>query len=374
MDKQLHIITHEVPYAGNADMFSSVIFKIRALKSNGFRIHLHCFESDKPRRSSLENLCDNVYYYKRRQFIRGMETLLPYTLSTRSNPELIERLMQDDHPILFEGLQTVYPLLRSNACQKRKILVRIHRSERCYFWDLFKIRHWGVKKLAFLIESVLFKKIESGIISHFPVSVSSEVLYRYYKGLFPKAEIHTIPGFTGIPGSFYQEGKGGFCLYHGELSNRENEYAAQWLLEHVFNTLEIPFVIAGYGPSKNLEQAAHIRMHTCLVADPGEKEMLDLVKKAQINILPSFISNGNRTPLLRSLSIGKHVVTNVKGITDKEMMNVCEVARTPQEFSKAIKTLFEKEFEKAVFEQRESYLNRIYRDTEAMHQLLRLLY
>ncbi|MFX5252872.1 hypothetical protein ABTD06_19170, partial [Acinetobacter baumannii] len=77
-----------------------------------------------------------------------------------------------------------------------------------------------------------------------------------------------------------QTGMGSYCLYHGDLSVEANEKAAIWLLKNVFNDLKLPFVIAGKNPSDKLNELAHSQQHTCLVANPAEKELQDMIAKA----------------------------------------------------------------------------------------------
>ena len=103
-------------------------------------------------------------------------------------------------------------------------------------------------------------------------------------------------------------------MYHGNLSINENEEAAEWLLKNVFNNLAIPFVIAGKIPSQRLEALAHPHEHTCLVANPSEKEMQDMIAKAQINILPSFNNTGIKLKLLNALYSGRHCLVNKAGV------------------------------------------------------------
>ena len=53
-------------------------------------------------------------------------------------------------------------------------------------------------------------------------------------------------------------------------------------------------------------------MHTCLVANPSEMEMQDMIAKAQINILPSFNNTGIQIKLLNALFNGRHCLVNKK--------------------------------------------------------------
>ena len=141
-----------------------------------------------------------------------------------------------------------------------------------------------------------------------------------------------------------QTGKGCYCLYHGNLSINENEEAAEWLLKSVFNDLEIPLVIAGKSPSKKLEALAHSHEHTCLVGNPSQKEMQDIIAKAQVNILPSFNNTGIKLKLLNSLYSGRHCIVNKEGVDGSQLESICTIANDVKEFKQQIVQLYEKAF------------------------------
>src|SRR3989442_10397132 len=118
-----------------------------------------------------------------------------------------------------------------------------------------------------------------------------------YKDRFGAKNISYLPVFIPFQKVRSMEGIGTYCLYHGNLSVTENEKAAIFLVENVFNKMKVPFVIAGRNPSARLQRLAHFHCHTCLVANPGDSEMRDLIAKAQIHILPSFNETGVKLKL-----------------------------------------------------------------------------
>ena len=59
-----------------------------------------------------------------------------------------------------------------------------------------------------------------------------------------------------------------------------------------------------------LAKAVEANAHACLLANPAEDEMRDLLAKAQINVLPSFNETGIKLKLLNSLYNGRHCVVN----------------------------------------------------------------
>lgn len=374
MNRHLHIVTHHIPGAEDTSLGSDTVHTIRACTAAGIEVHLHCFQHRYEEQTVPEDLCHTVCYYKRNTGQRGMEWFLPYGVSSRSSPALIEALNQDEHPVLFVGLFSVHPLLQTQFNKNRKILVRFNRLESRYYADLAKITPSGIRKFSYTLERLRCRLLEKKIIQSHTIVASSQSLLDRIEHKSKHHSVSVVPEFRGVSMAHFEEGNGGFCLFQGNFAERENEYAAHWLLEHVFNTVDIPLVIAGNSPSTTLEQAAHLRMHTCLVANPSEKELMDLIKKAQVNLFPTFVSSESQLGMLKSLSLGRHVLTNPKAVRENNLANVCEVAADPETFCQAIRILFEKEYTAAQKKLREASLSTQFRDSENLHHLLNMLY
>ena len=54
-----------------------------------------------------------------------------------------------------------------------------------------------------------------------------------------------VPGFNAADSVCSELGRGEYVLYHGNLSVRENEDAAKWLIENVFSELDIACIVSG---------------------------------------------------------------------------------------------------------------------------------
>ena len=370
MDKHLHIVAHDVPLPSDSGILKELIFLIKAFHSQGFLLHLHFFGKEKP--ENLAPFCHEVHLYPKQEGHKGYSLVLPYTLSSRSDKSLVKRLQADRFPILFAGLKSVSPLLDPSFSKERKIVVRMLRNEQLHFRDLSSLCPWGSQKLFFAIESIRFgrlmKKLATGTIQF---AVSPE-----YKVIQPVSieEYTVVDQLIEMPFLMPQPGTGNFCLYHGNLSKTEHAYAANWLLKNVFNTLEVPFVIAGDKPSEQLEQAAHEKMHTCLVSNPSEKELQDLIKKAQVNLLPSFVEQCNTGLLYQSLALGRHVLTNRKGACEIGVESTCQVAESNAAFIQMTEELFNQAFDGTTHEARASFLNGKYNNEKGVNTLIRMLY
>src|SRR6187402_2760586 len=108
--KHLHIISFDVPFPANYGGVIDVFYKLKALHAQGIKIHLHCFEYGRAEARSLESICEKVYYYKRSMDKKLLFNPLPFVVITRSSEKLVENLLRDKHPILFEGLHSCFHL------------------------------------------------------------------------------------------------------------------------------------------------------------------------------------------------------------------------------------------------------------------------
>lgn len=327
MHNNLHIVTPDVPTPADADILQDIYLKIRAFHKAGIKIHLHSFEFGKGTSSILEQYCHQIKYYRRNnasEFLSSSNT--PYSVASRSNRELVKNLFADDFPILYEGISTTFPVFWPHSGKHKLQHLNLTRDDEKYYKNLASLMPWGLNKLSYWYESLKCKSYLKKLRQNKNITISSS------------------PAMTGIQDFSFSDRQGSFCLYFGKLSDKENEYAALWLLENIFNEVEIPFVIAGSNPSPQLEQAAHLRLHTCLVGDPTERELDELIKKAQIILLPSFIDASPVNRLCKALSMGRYVMVNQKAVGTSILGNYCNVAGTPEVFKQNAVRLFNDPF------------------------------
>jgi hypothetical protein len=371
MPTPLHIVTSELPNAVDNSQMSDAYFLIKSLQEQKIRIHLHCLSNDTLEPTTqLSEICDSITVYDRDISKISLKLDLPYHVSTRSNIKLIERLKEDNFPILFFGLASSYAIYDNNLVGNRKTAIRLNKNESAYYHQLSSLVPWKGKKLHYEVESWRMSNYLKKIVAKKTTLFISPNAINVTVGQKSGYDSQLTPLFTGMPPIFHQSGMGHFCLFYGRLSNEETAYAAFWLLEHVFNKLEIPFVIAGSNPSTHLENAAHVRQHTCLVSNPGDKEMQELIKKAQVVVSPAFIQEEGDDNLLPSLALGRHILINPKKSNDKEIKSVCHIAQSPEEFIEKTKLLFETEFSEEEKYARQQLLNNRYQDQNSLAKLL----
>src|SRR3954454_11367807 len=206
-----------------------LFYKLPALQQAGISIHLHCFTYNRSPQKELEKYCASVHYYPRHTGIKGLSLTLPYIVSSRSNKALLQTLLQDEYPILMEGVHCTYPLL-DKRFSKRKMFVRLHNVEYQYYYHLYKSTTAFFKKAYYLAESFLLKRYERRIASKaatfWAVSYKDADIYRE---VFKCKTASYLPLFLPPWQVVSKPDKGTYCIYHGNLEVDENEDAATWL-------------------------------------------------------------------------------------------------------------------------------------------------
>ena len=376
MNRQLHIVCLDVPwpadYGGAIDMMN----RIMMFKQLGIGIHLHYFSyNERGMPNELNQFCESIHVYERKKGHKGLSAKLPYIIASRINEELISNLQKDNIPILVEGLHCT-GILPALDLQQRKVVVRMHNEESVYYRELARSESSLLKKLFFLYESILIKKYNHHLpdecvyacVSHEDIHTLKEE-YHLHQVKF----LSTFPAWQQVTG---EEGMGNLCLYHGNLSVPENEEAAIWLLRNVFTKIRKPFVIAGKKPGNRLKKLAHLCQHTCLVADPSETELNDLIRKAHINVLPCFNKNitGIRLKLLHALFEGRHCIVNEPMVKGTGLEAACHTGKTATAFASIIAQLYHQPFTDDEILLRKKLLGDTYDNEKNTRQLIQWLY
>lgn len=373
MDKHLHIVCLDVPwpadYGGVVDLF----YKISSLHALGVKIHLHCFTKDRQPQEELNKYCSSVNYYQRRKNLGSFSLTVPLIVSSRINNDLLQNLRKDDHPILLEGIHCTY-LLKTGKLDGRKVIVRLHNAEFEYYRQLAKHESSWFKKLYYLHESGLLSQYENALSDKATFLAVSEQDIKIYREKFNVKKIHYLPVFLPYHKASGENGKGTFSLYHGNLAINENEEAAVWLLENVFNKIDLPFVIAGKSPSKKLQQLSKAQLNTCLVADPSEAEMQDMIHKAHIHVLPSFNNTGIKLKLLNAVFNGRHCLVNKAAVEGSGLEPYCQLASDADAFISKLKELYELPFSVHQTALRQQLLETVYNNEANARRLITFLW
>lgn len=371
MDNHLHIVSFDIPFPADYGGIVDVYYKIKALHQLGIKIHLHCFEYGREHQKELNTLCTEVFYYKRREGHKGFSLQYPYIVASRNDDELWNRLNADEYPVLLEGVHCTCALV-TGKLTKKNVAIRLHNVEYEYYKQLAQWEKSFTRKAYLHNESRLLKRYEEQLKDYKIIALSEKDAKQYRKD-FKTKNVYHIPAFVNTNLVCSKEGLGTFVLYHANLSVSENEKAAKWLLEKVFNELEIPFVVAGKNPSKKLIELAHKYPHTCIVENPTETEMNDLISKAQVHVLPSFTTSGIKLKLLNALFNGRHVIANDEMVNGTGVEKACHIANNATYFKYTILRLFHLEFTEEERETRQGILYYDYNNKKNAEKLMQLL-
>ncbi|MBL1233101.1 MAG: hypothetical protein COA31_010310 [Flavobacteriales bacterium] len=342
--QHLNIISFNVPYPANYGGVIDVFYKIKHLHKNGIKVHLHCFNYGRGKQAELEKYCETVHYYKRQTGIFSFLSLTPYIVKSRVAAELKTNLLKNDFPILFEGLHTSF-LLNDKAFKKRFKIIRATNIEHDYYAYLAKAEQHFFKKIYFSIEAWKAKKYEPVIQLADLILVVSKTDELYFKEEYPNVKTVFIPCFHSGEEITIQQGKGNYVLYHGNLGVPENEAAALVICNKIFNTLDIPLIVAGLHPTKKLKSTINHYNNIQLVENPTESKMQELISNAQINLLYTHQPTGLKLKLLHSLFKGRFCLANSTMLSGTTLNDLCEIADNNETFKSKIKSLFQQEMD-----------------------------
>lgn len=370
MEKHLHIISLDVPYPANYGGVYDLFYKLPALQRQGVNIHLHCFEKGREEQPVLLKYCASVDYYPRNTGHKGFSINQPYIVSSRTSSALADTLLKDDYPIFMEGVHCT-SILQDSRFDARKKFVRLHNVEHKYYHRLYDCSHDLFKKLYYLRESRILGKYERQMVNKATAFWTvTENDTAYFRNELHCTTVDYLPLFLPPWQVNIQEGYGTYCLYHGDLSVEANAKAAEWLLDHVFSKTETPFVIAGKNPSEALVKKAHAKMHTCLVANPSDNEMQDMIAKAQLHILPSFNDTGIQVKLLNVLYNGRHCLVNTTMVEGTGLESLCHIASGAEDFIQKTEQLYLQEFTAAEAGGRKQLLTHTFNNEAGAKQMV----
>lgn len=337
----LHIVSFDVPYPANYGGVMDVFYKITSLQSCGIKVILHCFDYGRGVAKELEKYCFEVHYYKRQRFKNPFAKGLPYIVKTRQSNALIERLLADNYPILFEGIHTTFYLSDSRLKDRFKI-VRNHNIEQDYYKNLEEAESSSLKRLFFKLESKRLAQYETQLKNaNVVLGISqSDTAYLKSKGINAK----WVSAFHPNDYVDIQQGKGSYIFYHGNLAVAENDFAALFLVRKVFPLINLPVIIAGNKPSKRLRNEIKQYPHIKLKADLTDMEILEHIADAQVNVLLTFQATGIKLKLINTLFKGRHIVVNQPMVKDTGLASLCLIADNPAEIASLLFTLMDADF------------------------------
>ncbi|MCX6352544.1 MAG: glycosyltransferase [Bacteroidetes bacterium] len=351
--KHLHIISFDVPYPPDYGGVIDVYYKLKALTDIGVEVTLHTYQYGREASKELEKICRKVHYYKRRMYRDPFFSRLPYIVASRNSEELLENLLLDDSPIFFEGVHCCY-YLNHPSIQARVKILRMHNIEHVYYKHLAKVEKNFFKKYFFALEAERLKTFEKKLKDANAIAAISpddtKLLKLRYRNVF------YLPVFHQNNKVNTTHKTKNFALYHGNLNVGENNEAALFLVNEVFNDLDFDLVIAGNNPSPELRKAVEDKPNIKLHFKIKTKEINELISTAAINVLPTFQNTGMKLKLINVLFQAGHCLVNEKMVKNTGLEHLCIMANTPQQMKQMIKKFSQEPFSASNAEERKHYL------------------
>lgn len=371
MDKHLHVISFDVPYPPNYGGVIDVFYKIRALHEKGVKVHLHCFQYGREAAAELSAITHRVSYYPRNVAKSQLFVKLPYIVVSRYSEEMMNHLLSDDHPIIFEGLHTC-SILADDRMNNRMKVVRTHNVEHDYYKSLAEVESNIFKRYYFYNEAAKLEAFEPVLKSAHLIAAISRNDTAHYEERFGNA--FYIPAFHNNESVNIKTGRGNFAVYHGNLAIGENNEAALYLVNEVFNRINTPLIIAGSRPSRELKNAVAKRNNVTLLADLTTRQIHQLIHDAQVNVMPTFQPTGIKLKLLSALYNGRFAVVNPMMVENTGLETLCDVGSTPEELCSLIERRMEEDFRESDIRMREKTLGEQFSNAVNAQKLMDLIY
>lgn len=372
-DKMLNIIAFDVPYPPNYGGICDVYYKLKNLHAAGAKIIYHCFyyEGHNPPTYELDQYCEEIHYYERKQsMFRLLFSPLPYIVSTRQDPALLENLRKNNYPILFDGIQTCF-YLNTAGIKERLRLFRANNIEHDYYAGLARSEKSLLKKLYLKREARKLKKFEAEIKGVDGILCVARMDIPHFEKYAPTH--HIPPFFADDEQTNVSVSVDNYVLFQGNLSVRENDAAAHFILDNIAPKLECFVVIAGKDPLPNLERKAAHLSNVRFYATPDQEKMDELIHEAQVQLLITNQQTGIKLKLLHALQSGKHIVINSKMDDDGIFASMCRVADEPEEMISAINELLQIPFDQTMKDQRLKDFDLHYNNRRNAERILELL-
>ena len=136
--------------------------------------------------------------------------------------------------------------------------------------------------------------------------------------------------------------------------------------------MDIPISIAGKLNEQDADAIDTIQ-HVTFKPNPSKEEMDDLIRNAQIHLLPTFQSTGIKLKLINALFKGRHCIVNSTMVEGTGLDHLCHVTDTPQEMLDQIKKIWSKDFGEAEIKARTAYMDQHFSNKKGAIQLIESL-
>ena len=364
----LHIVTFSVPYPPNYGGAMDVWNRLKALKSLGVRIQLHCFlYGPYVPQAILKEVAEEVHYYPRSVWPIFFAKGQPFVISSRKHNLLLNRLQGDQIPVFFEGMQTTAWV---DAIPKKKRLLRAHNVEHKYYQQLAR-NSGGYRSLIFNRESQCLEEYEKRFAKTFDAvfCISSDD-HEWFSRQGANS-VH-LPPFHGFSQVEIEYGRGEYLLYQGDLSIEINQRAVLELIRMIPEGVSMPLVVAGRSGDQGFESKISSFPNIKREADVSQDAMLQLIRHAQVILVHSLHEEGMKMKLFPALFRGRFVAANQLSATKSGLDNAIQFYNA-ENFTSLLTQLVRTSFNETDLKERQRILSQLPDDATNARQIIRYL-
>jgi hypothetical protein len=337
----IHLVSFNVPYPPDYGGVIDVFYKISALKQLGAGVILHCFSYGRSRSRTLERECLQVHYYRRDLNLFHIFRREPFIVLSRRNQSLLNNLLSDRNPVIFEGLHTTH-LLDHPALANRIKMVRTHNIEHIYYRNLAANEKNVFRKLFFNAEARKLERYEPKLSKASLLLTISPGDTDYFRTKYGR--VLFVGPFHPAEGCRSSNGKGDYVLVHGDFSTAENDVAARFILNEVAVNWRHKTVFAGKRPSDELMHAASALKHVKVVPNPSVSQMTELITNAHVCLLNASQPSGMKLKLINSLCSGRHIVASAPVVAGTRLESLCNIVSNKSEWVSMTERLMHEDF------------------------------
>ena len=219
----------------------------------------------------------------------------------------------------------------------------------------------------------MLRKYEPGILKKVHLIPLSGTDAEWVQKNCKNPSLNLVPCFVPWQEVESKPGRGSYLLYQGNLSVVENETAVIWLIDQV-GVQQYPFIVAGKQPSRKLQRLCSQHANIRLIANPSNLEMDELIRNAQLVLLPSFNKTGIKLKLLHALFYGRHILANADAVAGSGVHALCNIHNSVYEFKEAIKQLWKEDFTTDKIIQRKEILLNLYNNKVNAQDLEKIIF
>jgi hypothetical protein len=370
----LNIICFDVPFPADYGGAIEEFYKLKALHNMGVKIYLHCFlYGERKKQPELENYCEKVFYYERKRSVKDIFSDIPFIVKTRMHQELLQNLINNDFPILFDGTHTT-GFLNHPELKNRKKIVRLHNIEWIYYNILFHSAFKPFEKLYYFSEYKKLKKYDKLLSDAAVLSCLSLADRAYYREKFPEKEISFEPVFHEDESVSSKPGKGNYILYHGNLSLLDNYQIIIDLLSEELKDCKHEIIITGKNPDNILVEFVKNKSNVRLIANPSNEILNDLIENAHICLALAKNPSGVKLKLINSLFKSRFVICNTNAVNGSDLESLCVISDNENNLLSTVNQLMLKSFNEDDIQLRKELLNEKYDNLKNAAQLLNLIF